>query len=179
MSAPSAARPRRSLPKRDQHARLLYRNQPGHLGTLQRRCQLDLQRRGWLPDHGGHRHPYELWANSFDPAIGLPAEDDDNDGVTNFEEYAFGLLPNNGASVNPIAAPLDKAAGTFSYTRRSDSGMDYSVWFSENLDGWTEDTSATEGTPVPNGDNETVEVTLSTLAGDPLPAKLFIQVRAN
>jgi autotransporter-associated beta strand protein len=120
--------------------------------------------------------PYELWANSFDPAIGLPAEDDDNDGVTNFEEYAFGLLPNNGASVNPIAAPLDKAAGTFSYTRRSDSGMDYSVWFSENLDGWTEDTLAAEGTPVPNGDNETVEVTLSV---DPLPAKLFIQVRAD
>jgi hypothetical protein len=26
---------------------------------------------------------------------------------------------------------------------------------------------------------ETVEVTLSTLPGDPLPAKLFIQVRAD
>lgn len=123
--------------------------------------------------------PYELWAASFDPAIGLPAEDDDNDGLTNQQEFAFGLLPNSGASVNPIAVPLDKTSGTFSYTRRSDSGLTYSVWFSDNLSSWTEDTDATEGAPVLNGDNETVEVTLSTLPGAPLPAKLFIQVRAD
>lgn len=123
--------------------------------------------------------PYELWANSFDPPIGLPAEDDDNDGLTNQEEFAFGLIPNSGASVNAITVPLDKATGTFSYTRRTTSGLTYSVWFSENLVGWTEDPDAGEGTPVPNGDNETVEVTLSSLPGDPLPAKLFIQVRAN
>jgi autotransporter-associated beta strand protein len=120
--------------------------------------------------------PYEIWANSFDPDIGLPAADDDNDGVTNFEEFAFGLLPNSGSSVNPITSTLDKTDGTFSYTRRTGSGLTYSVWFSENLAGWTEDTSAAEGTPVTSGDNETVEVTLSV---DPLPAKLFIQVRAN
>jgi autotransporter-associated beta strand protein len=123
--------------------------------------------------------PYEIWANSFDPAIGLPAEDDDNDGVTNFEEYAFGLLPNSGASVNPIAVQLDKSTGTFSYTRRIDSGLTYSVWYSTDLNGWFEDTSATEDSPVESGDNETVEVTLSTLPGDPLPSKLFIQVRAD
>lgn len=123
--------------------------------------------------------PYELWANSFDPSIGLPAEDDDNDGVSNIEEYAFGLIPNNGASVNPIAAPLSKSSGTFSYTRRTESGLNYSVWFSTDLVGWTEDTAATEGIPVPSGENETVPVILSTLPGDPLPATLFIQVRAN
>ena len=123
--------------------------------------------------------PYEIWANSFDPDIGLPTADDDNDGVTNFEEYAFGLIPNSGSSVNPITSTLDKTDGTFSYTRRTGSGLTYSVWYSENLVGWTKDTGATEGTPVPSGDNETVEVTLSNLPGDPLPAKLFIQVRAN
>lgn len=122
---------------------------------------------------------YELWANSFSPSIGLPAADDDNDGLTNFEEYAFGLLPNNGNSVNPISVPLDKTAGTFSYTRRSGSDLVYSVWFSENLADWTEDTGALEGTTVPNGDNEIVEVTLSAMPGNPLPAKLFIQVRAD
>ena len=90
--------------------------------------------------------PYELWANSFTPPIGLPAEDDDNDGVTNFEEYAFGLTPDSGASVNPIATPL-KTDGTFSYTRRTDSGLGYSVWFSTTLESgsWTEDTGAVEG----------------------------------
>ena len=69
----------------------------------------------------------------------------------------------------------------FSYTRRTSLGtnLTYSVWFSENLVGWTKDTGATEGTPVPSGDNETVEITLSALPGNPLPAKLFIQVRAN
>jgi autotransporter-associated beta strand protein len=120
--------------------------------------------------------PYEIWANSFEPDIGLPAADDDNDGVTNFAEYAFGLLPNSGSSVNPISAQLDKSDGTFSYTRRTGSGLTYSVWYSENLDGWTKDIGILEGTPVPSGDNETVEVTLSV---DPLPAKLFIQVRAD
>ena len=120
--------------------------------------------------------PYEIWANSFEPDIGLPAEDDDNDGVTNFEEYAFGLTPDSGASVNPITTSLNKTDGTFSYTRRTDTGLTYSVWYSENLDGWTKDTGALEGTPVTSGDNETVEVILSV---DPLPAKLFIQVRAD
>ncbi len=123
--------------------------------------------------------PYELWANSFDPAIGLPAGDDDNDGVTNFEEYAFGLIPNSGASVNPIASSLNRTTGKFSYTRRTGSGLTYSVWFSTDLNSWLEDTSAAEGAPVTSGDNETVEVTLSVLPGNPLPAKLFIQVRAD
>jgi hypothetical protein len=126
---------------------------------------------------------YDTWAGpSGFNLSGGQAADDDNDGLTNHEEYAFGLIPNSGASVNPIAVQLDKATGQFSYTRRKPSfGTDltYSVWFSENLAGWTQDTGATEGTPVPSGDNETVPVTLSTLPGNPLPAKLFIQVRAN
>ncbi len=122
---------------------------------------------------------YQLWANSFTPPIGLPAEDDDNDGVTNQEEFAFGLLPNSGASVNPITAPLSRATGKFSYTRRTGSGLTYSVWFSENLCAWTEDSGATESAIVPSGENETVEVTLSALPGNPLPAKLFVRVLAN
>ncbi len=126
---------------------------------------------------------YDTWAGPFGYNLsGGQAADDDNDGLSNHEEYAFGLIPNSGASVNPIALPLDKATGTFSYTRRKLSfgtGLSYSVWFSDDLAVWTEDTSAAEAPPVPSGDNETVPVTLSTLPGDPLPAKLFIQVRAN
>jgi autotransporter-associated beta strand protein len=122
---------------------------------------------------------YEIWGMPYGLTAGSEGGDLDNDGLTNFEEYAFGLIPDSGASVNPIAAPLDQSTGTFSYTRRTDSGLAYSVWFSENLATWTEDTGASEGTPVPSGDNETVEVTLSVPPGDPLPAKLFIQVRAD
>ena len=122
---------------------------------------------------------YEIWGMPYGLTAGSEGGDLDNDGVTNFEEYAFGLPPNSGASVNPITSTLNKINGKFSYARRTASGLAYSVWFSENLAVWTEDTGATEDTPVPSGDNETVEVTLSTLLGDPLPAKLFIQVRAN
>jgi autotransporter-associated beta strand protein len=123
--------------------------------------------------------PYEIWGLPYGLTAGSEGGDLDSDGLTNFAEFAFGLIPNSGASVNPIAAPLDKASGTFSYTRRTTSGLTYSVWFSQNLADWTEDTAAAEGIPVPNGENETVEITLSDLPGDPLPAKLFIQVRTN
>jgi hypothetical protein len=124
---------------------------------------------------------YDTWAESFTPTIGLPAADDDNDGLSNEQEYAFGLLPDSGASVNPIVAPLDQATGTFSYTRRDSTltPLNYSVWFSTDLAVWTEDSGATEGESVLNGDVETVPVTLSAIPGDPLPAKLFIQVRAD
>jgi autotransporter-associated beta strand protein len=124
---------------------------------------------------------YEDWALANGLAPGSEQADADNDGLSNEEEYAFGLLPQSGASVNPIAVPLDKATGTFRYTRRDSSLTDltYRVWYSENLTSWTEDTGATEGVPVLNGEVETVPVTLSALPGNPLPAKLFIQVRAN
>ena len=123
---------------------------------------------------------YDDWTTA-NGVVGGENDDDDSDGLTNFEEYAFGLDPTGGSSVNPIASPLDQGTGKFSYTRR-DSGLtdlNYSVWFSEDLINWTRDTGAAEGAPALVGEVETVEVTLSALAGSPLPAKLFIQVRAN
>ncbi len=124
---------------------------------------------------------YDAWGAPYGLATGSEGDDTDNDGLSNQEEYAFGLIPNNGASVNPITVQLDKAAKTFSYTRRDTTKTDltYSVWFSTDLSAWTQDTGATEGAPVLSGEVETVQVTLSTLPGDPLPATLFIQVRAD
>jgi autotransporter-associated beta strand protein len=123
---------------------------------------------------------YDDWV-SANGVVGTETDDDDNDGRSNFEEYAFGTDPTGGSSVNPIIVPLDKTTRTISYTRRTQSLSDltYSVWFSTDLATWTQDTGATEGTPAVNGEVETVEVTLSTLPGDPLPAKLFVQVRAQ
>ena len=120
---------------------------------------------------------YNTWGAPYGLAAGSEGGDLDNDGVTNFEEYAFGLIPDSGASVNPITALLDKSTGTFNYTRRTASGLTYSVWFSTDLNAWLEDTGAAEGIPVTSGDNETVPVTISTsLLTNP---KLVIQVRAN
>ena len=120
---------------------------------------------------------YEIWGDAYGLAAGSEAGDLDNDGLTNFEEYAFGLIPDSGSSVNPIAAPLDKSAGTFSYTRRADSGLAYSVWYSTDLGTWLEDSGALEGAATPNGEVETVPVTIS--AGLLANPKLFIQVRAD
>jgi autotransporter-associated beta strand protein len=121
---------------------------------------------------------YDDWA-SANGVTGGANDDDDADGLTNFEEYAFGLDPTGGSSVNAIAVPLDKTSGTFSYTRRTQSltGLAYSVWYSTDLSVWNEDTGAVEGTPVVTGEVETVPVTLSgALLSN---SKLFIQVRAE
>lgn len=114
--------------------------------------------------------------------VGSAGDDDDNDGLTNFEEYAFGLLPRNSSSSNPISTPLSIPSGTFSYTRRNSSltpPLTYTVWYSAALDAgsWIEDGGAVHGQPVTNGDVETVQVTISpSLVMNP---KLFIRVRAE
>lgn len=122
---------------------------------------------------------YDDWAASYNLIGGLN-DDDDKDGLTNGEEYAFGLQPNNGASVNPITAPLDKTAGTFTFQTRDQSLTDlgYSVWTSTDLVEWTEDETAvlTPGTP----DGNSVQQVSVLLTGTPLTApKLFVQVRAE
>ena len=125
---------------------------------------------------------YEAWANTFSPAIGLSEEDDDADGLTNFEEYAFGLTANNGSSVNPIVTQLNKATGQFSYTRRlqSKTGLIYTVRSSTTLatNEWTnlvKDTDYTEAVSAV-GDLETVTITLTPA---PTSDKLFIQVKTE
>jgi autotransporter-associated beta strand protein len=122
---------------------------------------------------------YDTWVDDNGVANGQTG-DDDNDGLTNFEEYAFGLDPQSGASSSPITEGLDRSARTFSYTRRDSSLTDvsYSVWFSTDLAVWTEDVNATEAASL-TGEVETVEVTLSNDAGVPLPGRLFVQVRAE
>lgn len=126
--------------------------------------------------------PFPTWIAGYTFAPGADLSktgDPDADGLTNFEEFAFGLAPNSGSSVNPVTVQVNKSNGTFSYIRRLPSltGLTYSVWYSTDLAAWNEDTGAVEGTPVVNGESETVPVTLSgTLLTN---SKLFIQVRAE
>lgn len=120
---------------------------------------------------------YSAWASAFAGFTDTdPAHDPDSDGLTNFEEYAFGLDPTKGTGASPVTAP-DKSAGTFTYTRRklSLTGLDYSYWSSTTLGGWDLITPVSEATN--SGDPvETITVTLPpALLAEP---NLFLRVKA-
>ena len=80
---------------------------------------------------------YDTWGFAF-PGLGQPGDDDDGDGLTNDEERIFGLNPQDGASANPFPVPFDPAAGTFGYSRRTQSltGLTYKIWYSTDLTQW-------------------------------------------
>jgi fibronectin-binding autotransporter adhesin len=130
----------------------------------------------------GSASPYTTWANTFLPGndVSNPIGDNDNDGLVNQQEFAFGLSPISGSSVNPILVQLSKAAGTFTYQRRAATGLAYKVLTSTTLaaGSWTEDTAATAGqVATASGSNETVVVTLT---GAPFAAaKLFVRIAAE
>ena len=89
---------------------------------------------------------YNTWGAPYGLTAGSEGLDLDGDGVKNQAEYAFGLIPNSGASVNPITSPLNKTTGKFSYTRRAtpaSTGLTYTVWTSVDLVTWTLDSTAT------------------------------------
>ena len=96
--------------------------------------------------------------------------------MTNQQEFAFGLKPTDGSSVNPVTQPLDPATGRFQYTRRAGSGLTYQVFTSTDLGAWALDAAATEDNVTTSGDIQTVTVHVSTA---PANGKLFIRVQAQ
>jgi autotransporter-associated beta strand protein len=124
---------------------------------------------------------YDIWKLGYSGDMSNGA-DPDFDGMSNFNEYAFGLNPNDSRSCNPISVPFAKAAGTFSYTRRDPSltGISYKVFTSETMQPLSWSTNiATAETPGAVGLDgiQTVAVTLapSLLSG----TRLFIRVEAT
>lgn len=125
---------------------------------------------------------FTSWIEGFTFAPGADLTqtgDPDGDGMTNFEEYAFGLKPNDGASVNPILVPLSRTAGTFTYSRRDNAltGLTYKVWTSPDLVVWTEDAGAIQDDSA-GPDGQGVEPVVVTLSGAKPPAadRLFVRV---
>ena len=124
--------------------------------------------------------PYGTWAGgSFTHAFTdtNPTADPDGDGQNNQEEFAFGLDPTTGSSVNPITQQLDNATGVFKYTRTKNSGLTYKVYYSTNLSAWTLDASAIQSPATALAGVETVTVTL--VAAAPSNGKLFVRVEAT
>ena len=127
---------------------------------------------------------YAAWAGpSGYNLTGGPAADDDHDGLTNQQEYSFGLNPKSSASHNPITGQYNKSNGTFTYTRRATpetTGLSYAVWTSTDLTNWSNNTYlATEGTITTVGEVQTVPITLTIGGAVPTAPKLFVQVRAT
>jgi autotransporter-associated beta strand protein len=125
--------------------------------------------------------PYDTWMTGYPAITGpdmLPTADPDKDGLVNQQEFAYGLIPNSGASVNPVTAQLNKTTGKFTYQRLATSGLAYTIWTSTDLVTWNPDATATAGQVAsPAGANQSVEVTLT---GAPLTAgKLFVRVKAE
>ncbi|RYD85944.1 MAG: hypothetical protein EOP84_00760 [Verrucomicrobiaceae bacterium] len=126
---------------------------------------------------------YLDWINSNYPALSnkSSAGDPDGDGMSNYDEFAFGLNPGSGSPLSPIVVMPHPVTGTFQYTRINPavSGLAYKVMVSTDLAVWTEDTSATASQSVvaTNGDIQTVS---ATLGGAWLEStKLFIRVIAQ
>lgn len=132
----------------------------------------------------GEADPFDEWLALYpslaSPSHRLPTADPDKDGMDNWSEYAFGLDPDDGTSLNPITLGLQRATATFTYTRRDPAltGLDYKVWTSPDLGGWAEDIAVNESVSELGGGKQSVVVTLSATV--PLTApKLFVRVTAN
>ncbi len=122
--------------------------------------------------------PYETWGAPYGLTAGSEGGDLDKDGLTNFMEFAFGLIPNSGSSVNPITVQLSKTSGEFTYQRLAASGLNYTIWTSPDLATWTQDTGAIQAV-TPAGANQSVVVTLSATPKPLTASKTFVRVKAN
>ena len=124
------------------------------------------------------RTDYSNWSGSRS-LIGGPTGDDDNDSLSNFAEYAFGLDPKNGGSTHPYFGFPAPPTGVLSYTRRKASltGLGFTVLTSNDLMSWIADNGAVQFVTSSTGDIETVQVTLSaSLLSN---SKLFVRISAQ
>ena len=118
---------------------------------------------------------FDTWALATGATGGM-AGDTDFDGRDNAFEYAFGLNPTSGGSVNPFSVPFSKTSGQFTFTRRNPSftGLTYTYQYHTTLTGaWTAFTP--DGPPTIVGDPvQAVTVTVpAALLTEP---KLFIRI---
>ena len=111
--------------------------------------------------------------------VGGPNDDDDSDGLSNFEEYAFGLDPEDPLSQSPFTIAPDLTTGTFTFTRRNGQltgFLNYIYETAPDLQNFTAFTPASEssdnGLPV-----ETLTITVPSELLE--QARLFMHIRVE
>ncbi len=131
----------------------------------------------------GEETPYDIWstgnfANTFTDTD--PTHDPDGDGMTNFEEFAFGLDPTSGTSVNPISDFTQlESDRLFSYTRYANSGLSYSIWTSVDLETWVEQPGALQESGEPDLVTGVQTVLVELPVQEPPSNTRFVQVKAE
>ncbi len=133
---------------------------------------------GTLTVANGPVSDYDAWKSANNLTGGLD-DDDDQDGFTNFSEYAFGLNPKNGTALTPYLSYPSAGTGMFTYARRKSSlsGLVFKIWTTTSLTNWTEDSAAIQTITGTSGDTETVQVTLSPVL--PASRRLFVRITAQ
>jgi hypothetical protein len=123
---------------------------------------------------------YGAWISRFSGLTDTdPDHDPDHDGMSNRQEYAFGLDPDKGTPASPVAMEAGRI-GHLTYTRRDPAltGLTYKVFTSTDLasGAWTEDGDAVQSVTSSSGELQTVAVTLS---GARPTDRLFVRIHAD
>ncbi len=131
----------------------------------------------WVQESGGD---YAAWDALYDEDLSDPAADFDGDGLSNFQEYAFGLNPISAASSNPIGDVSQlKTNGIFTYSRRFNSGLTYTVWSSGDLQEWDDVTPVVTESQLSYDEETGIEVIEVGFAEPPTATNLFVRVKAE
>ncbi len=91
------------------------------------------------PDLGAYESQQLLTYDLLYGALYLPGDDENGDGLTNFENYAFGMDP--AAPFNALLSPGLSDPNSFSVfshgTSQGGSDVEYSYWTSSDLENWS------------------------------------------
>jgi len=120
---------------------------------------------------------YDAWAARYpDLDLSDPNGDTNGDGLSNFYKFAFGLDPH---SSTPVDTHFDKTNHSFSYQRRADSGLSYTVCISTDLIDWQDMLPEHISEIVAEGTEDEVEFVEVTLLEVPESNHLFMRVKAH
>ena len=126
-----------------------------------------------------YQHQYFTADELADPTISGPTADPDHDGLSNLEEYAFGLNPcQPDAASTPQTVDTSSGYLTLTFIRRHDVGdLNYIVEVSDDLFTWNSGPDFTQEVSVTALDAQRDLVTVQDLTPTSAAARRFMRVR--